>query len=55
TTFQLIDTRGIVIDSRDINVTDGEMMNLNYNLRQGAYFIRIITEDKVYVEQIVVE
>ena len=55
TTFQLIDTRGIVIDSRDINVTDGEMMNLNYNLHQGAYFVRIITEDKVYVEQIVVE
>jgi len=53
--FQLIDVRGIVIDSRDINVSDGEMMNLDYNLRQGAYFVRIITADKVYVEQFIVE
>lgn len=54
-TFQLIDARGIVIDSRDINVSDGEMINMDYNLRHGAYFVRIITTDKVYVEQFIVE
>ena len=54
-TYQLIDARGAVVETRDINVMNGETMNFNYNLRAGAYFVRIINGDKVYVEQIVVE
>ena len=54
-TYQLIDARGAVVETRDINVMDGETMNFSYDLRPGAYFVRIITADKVYVEQIVVE
>ena len=54
-TCQLIDVRGVVIDTRDINVMDGETMTFNYNLRAGAYFVRVISGDKVYVNQIVVE
>ena len=34
---------------------NGETMNFNHDLRPGAYFVRIINGDKVYVEQIVVE
>jgi hypothetical protein len=54
-TYQLIDARGAVVETRDINVMSGETMNFNHNLRPGAYFVRIINGDKVYVEQIVVE
>ncbi|MBO4613715.1 MAG: choice-of-anchor J domain-containing protein [Bacteroidales bacterium] len=54
-TYQLIDARGAVVETREINVTNGEIKNFNYNLRAGAYFVRIINGDKVYVEQIVVE
>ncbi len=53
-TFQLSDVKGAMIDSRDINVFDGDTMNFNYDLRPGTYFVRIITSDNVYVEQIVV-
>ncbi|MBO7651763.1 MAG: T9SS type A sorting domain-containing protein [Bacteroidales bacterium] len=54
-TYQLIDARGAVDETRDINVMDGDTMKFNHNLRPGSYFVRIITADKVYVEQIVVE
>ena len=54
-TYQLINANGAVVETRDINVMDGETMNFNYDLRPGAYFVRIISADKVYVEQIVVE
>ncbi len=54
-TYQLIDARGAVVETREINVMDGETMNFNHNLHAGTYFIRIISGDKVYVEQIVVE
>jgi hypothetical protein len=30
-------------------------MSFNHNLKAGTYFVRIITAEKVYVEQIVVE
>ena len=54
-TYQLIDARGALVETRDINVMDGDTMNFNYDLRPGTYFVRIITTDRVYVEQIVVE
>ncbi len=53
--YQLIDVKGAMIDSREINVMNGETMNFNYDLRPGTYYVRIITNDNVYVEQIVVE
>ncbi len=54
-TYQIIDARGAVVETRDINVMNGETMNFNHDLRPGAYFVRIINGEKVYVEQIVVE
>jgi hypothetical protein len=54
-TYQIIDARGAVVETRDINVMNGETMNFSHDLRPGAYFVRIINGDKVYVEQIVVE
>ena len=54
-TYQLINANGAVVETRDINVMDGDTMNFSYDLRPGTYFVRIITADKVYVEQIVVE
>ena len=54
-TYQLIDARGAIIETRDINVANGETMTFNHNLVPGTYFVRIINADKVYVGQIVVE
>ena len=54
-TYQLINASGAVVETRDINVMNGETMNFNHDLRPGTYFVRIINGDKVYVEQIVVE
>jgi hypothetical protein len=54
-TYQLIDARGAVVETRDINVTNGETKMFNHTLNAGTYFVRIIASDKVYVEQIVVE
>ncbi|MBO4614782.1 MAG: fibronectin type III domain-containing protein [Bacteroidales bacterium] len=54
-TYEIIDARGAVVETRNINVTNGETMNFNHNLNAGTYFVRIIAADKVYVEQIVVE
>ena len=47
--------RGAVVETRNINVMNGATMNFNHNLDAGTYFVRIISGDKVYVEQIVVE
>jgi hypothetical protein len=54
-TYQLIDARGAIIETLDINVANDATMNFNHNLDAGTYFVRIISGDKVYVEQIVVE
>ena len=54
-TYQLINAKGAVVETRDINVMNGATMNFNHNLTAGTYFVRIICGEKVYVEQIVVE
>ncbi|MBO7652750.1 MAG: C10 family peptidase [Bacteroidales bacterium] len=54
-TYQIINANGAVVETRDINVTNGENKMFNHNLSAGTYFIRIINGDKVYIEQIVVE
>ena len=54
-TYQLIDARGAVVETRDIIVMSGETRMFNHDLNAGTYFVRIISGDKVYVEQIVVE
>ena len=54
-TYQIINASGAVVETRDINVMNGETMNFSHDLRPGTYFVRIISGDKVYVEQIVVE
>ena len=54
-TYQLIDARGAMVETRDINVANGETMIFNHNLNAGTYFVRIISGGKIYIEQIVVE
>ena len=54
-TYEIISASGAVVETRDINVMNGETMNFSHDLRPGTYFVRIINGDKVYVEQIVVE
>ena len=53
--YEIIDARGAVVETRDINVANGETMIFEHNLRPGTYIVRIINADRVYVGQIVVE
>ena len=54
-TYQLIDAHGAVVETRNINVTNGENKMFNHKLSAGTYFVRIINGDKVYTKPIVVE
>ncbi|MCF0207597.1 MAG: T9SS type A sorting domain-containing protein, partial [Bacteroidales bacterium] len=51
----LVDIKGSMVDTREISVMEGNTINFDYNLRPGTYFVRIIANGNVYVEQIVVE
>ena len=53
--YQLVDVKGAMVDTREISIMEGNTINFDYNLRPGTYFVRIIANDNVYVEQIVVE
>ena len=54
-TYQLINVNGSIIESREMNVSDGSEKSFSYNLAPGVYFVRIISGDKTYTKQVVVE
>ncbi|MBR5984504.1 MAG: fibronectin type III domain-containing protein [Bacteroidales bacterium] len=54
-TYQLYDARGAMVETRDISVTNDKPVIFNHNLIPGTYFVRIIADDKVFVEKLVVE
>lgn len=54
-TYQLYDVRGAMVETRDVSVTNDEPVIFNHILTPGSYFVRIIVDDKVFVEKVVVE
>ena len=54
-TYELIDVSGSIVVSQNIDVTSGATMNFNHSLSAGTYYLRVISDDNVYVGQIVVE
>ena len=54
-TYQLIDARGVLVDTREINITSDETKKFDHKLPAGTYFVRIIAGDKVYIEKIIIE
>ena len=54
-TYQLYDVRGAMIETRDISVTNDEPITFSHRIIPGTYFVRIIANDNVFVEKLVVE
>lgn len=52
--YQIIDVRGAIIDSRKLNVMFGEVVTFEYNLQPATYFVRIINDNKVYVNELII-
>ena len=52
--MQIVDARGVIVDMRCINVLENETIYYDCNLPAGAYIVRIIADDKVYVMQMVI-
>ncbi|MBO7481698.1 MAG: T9SS type A sorting domain-containing protein [Bacteroidales bacterium] len=53
--YQLFDVSGAMLETRNINVTNNETVVFSHRLIVGTYFVRIIADDKVFVEKLVVE
>ena len=53
--YQLFDVSGAMLETRNINVTNNETVIFSHSLIAGTYFVRIIADDKVFVEKLVVE
>lgn len=53
--YQLFDVSGAMLETRNINVTNNETVIFSHRLIVGTYFVRIIADDKVFVEKLVVE
>lgn len=54
-TYMLVDAKGAVVDTRDLNVADGDVVDFVYHLIPGVYFARFINGENVVVERFVVE
>lgn len=53
--YQLFDVSGAMLETRNINVTNNETVIFSHSLIAGTYFVRIIADDKVFVEKLVIE
>ena len=53
-TYQLINANGSTIDSRKMNVSNGSVKELSYNLAPGVYFVRIISNESTWTERITI-
>lgn len=53
--YQLFDVSGAMLETRNINVTNNEIVVFSHHLIAGTYFVRIIAGDKIFVEKLIVE
>ena len=53
-TCQIVNASGSVIETRELNVTDGSEVVFDCNVAPGVYFVRVISNDKVWTESIVI-
>ena len=54
-TYQLVNAKGAIVETREINATDNAQMTFDYNIAAGVYFVRIISNGNTWTERIVVE
>ena len=53
-TCQIVNASGSVIETRELNVTDGSEFVFDCNVAPGVYFVRVISDDRVWTESIVI-
>ena len=53
-TCQIVNASGSVIETRELNVTDGSEVVFDCNVAPGVYFVRVISNDRVWTESIVI-
>lgn len=54
-TYQLIDARGAIVETRKMNVLSGDEITFENKLTYGIYLIRLISKESIISQQIVVE
>ena len=53
-TCQIVNASGSVIETRELNVTDGSEVVFDCNVAPGVYFVRVISNDRIWIEPIVI-
>ena len=53
-TCQIVNASGSVIETREINATDGSEFVFDCNVAPGVYFVRVISGDRVWTESVVI-
>ena len=53
-TCQIVNASGSVIETRELNVTDGSEVVFDCNVAPDVYFVRVISNDRVWTESIVI-
>ena len=54
-TCQIVNVRGAVIETKDVNASDNSEVIFDTNVAAGVYFVRIISGDSVWTERVVIE
>ena len=54
-TCQIVNVRGAVIETKDVNAADGSEVIFDTNVAAGVYFVRIIYGDSIWTERVVIE
>ena len=53
-TCQIVNANGSVIETREMSATDGSEFVFDCNVAPGAYFVRVISGDRVWTESVVI-
>ena len=53
-TCQIVNASGSLVETREINVDQNSEITFDCNVAPGVYFVRVISNDKVWIESIVI-
>ena len=54
-TCQIVNANGSVIETREMSATDGSEFVFDCNVAPGAYFVRVISDDRVWTKSVVID
>ena len=54
-TCQIVNANGSVIETREMSATDGSEFVFDCNVAPGAYFVRVISGDRVWTKSVVID